>query len=85
VGPILVSATGHALTRGDASRLLGRVVGSQVSAAPDSPHTLRRTVCHERHKSQCLDQSAVDDEVGAGDVAGPVAGEEQHQVGGLLG
>ena len=31
------------------------------------------------------DQAAVDDEVGAGDVRGAIAGEEQHEVGDLVG
>jgi integrase/recombinase XerD len=33
------------LTRGAASRLLGRVVGEAGVTSPASPHTLRRTFC----------------------------------------
>jgi site-specific recombinase XerD len=44
-GPILLSANGEALTRGAASRLLGRVVRAAGVTSPTSPHTLRRTFC----------------------------------------
>jgi integrase/recombinase XerD len=44
-GPILCSAAGAALTRGAASRLLGRVVREACVTSPASPHTLRRTFC----------------------------------------
>jgi integrase/recombinase XerD len=44
-GPILLSAKGEALTRGAASRLLGRVVRAAGVTSPTSPHTLRRTFC----------------------------------------
>ena len=42
-GPILLSARGAALTRGAASRLLGRVVREAGVTNPASPHTLHRT------------------------------------------
>jgi len=44
-GPILRSAKGKALTRGAASRLLGRVVREAGVTSPASTHTLRRTFC----------------------------------------
>jgi integrase len=44
-GPILLSATGTARTRGAASRLLRRVVREAGVTSPASPHTLRRTFC----------------------------------------
>jgi len=44
-GPILLSATGTALTRAAASRLLLRVVREAGVTSPASPHTLRRTFC----------------------------------------
>src|SRR5260221_12795078 len=36
------------------------------------------------YASQGGDQSAIDDEVGPGDVAGAAAGQQQHQIGDLL-
>jgi site-specific recombinase XerD len=44
-GPILLSAKATPLTRGGASRLLGRVVRAAGVTSPTSPHTLRRTFC----------------------------------------
>jgi site-specific recombinase XerD len=44
-GPILLSVRATPLTRGGASRLLGRVVRAAGVTSPTSPHTLRRTFC----------------------------------------
>lgn len=44
-GPILLSRTGGAMSRGSAARLLARVVRVAGVTTPASPHALRRTFC----------------------------------------